>query len=241
MQWDDEALVLGARPYAETGVILDVLTREHGRRSGLIHGGASRSRRAQIEPANTVQLTWSARLDEQLGRFSPIEALTERAAFVLHTPDRLDALASLTALLRETLHEGDEPHGLYEATTLTADAITHSEVWPALYVRWELGLLGTLGFGLDLERCALSGANDGLTHVSPRTGRAVRGSEAGDYLDRLFRLPPFLMGVPGLPLPSEIADGLALTGHFLEHRALHAVHRTLPEARARLVDRLRER
>lgn len=238
MQWDDEAIVLGARLFSETGLIVDVLTRERGRRSGLVHGGASRSKRAQFEPGNTLQVSWTARLDDQLGRFAMAEAKRERAAHVLEDAARLCAIAAVASLLREALHEGDVHGGLYPATTLLLDEIAAGEVWPALYVRWEIGLLAALGYGLDLERCALSGINDGLTHVSPRTGRAVQGSQAGAYLDRLLPLPAFLVGGRMLPTAHDIAQGLRLTGHFLEHRLFADVHKPVPEARARLVERM---
>ncbi len=51
--------------------------------------------------------------------------------------------------------------------------------WPAIYVRLELGLLQELGFGLDLEKCAATGATEDLAYVSPKTGRAVSRAAAG--------------------------------------------------------------
>ena len=118
------------------------------------------------------------------------------------------------------------------------DALHDQEVWPALYVRWELGLLSALGFGLDLEKCALSGANDGLTHVSPRTGRAVRGSEAEDYVERLFPLPTFLIDSRAPASLQDVRAGLELTGYFIERRLFNALNRAIPEARGRMVVRI---
>ncbi|MDX5392411.1 MAG: DNA repair protein RecO [Caulobacteraceae bacterium] len=239
MNWSDDGIVLGGRRFGEGGLILDVLTREKGRRSGLVYGGASRRKRAQFEAGNTVALSWNGRLDDQLGRFDVAEARKDRAARLLDDPAALAALASITALLRAGLNEGDAAgSSLYEATTLLLDELTHPEVWPALYVRWELGLLSALGFGLDLEECAVSGANDGLTHVSPRTGRAVRGSEAEQYVDRLFALPAFLIDSRAEIFPGDISAGLRLTGHFIENRLFASVHRGLPAERERLLRRI---
>lgn len=239
MNWSDDGIVLGGRRFGEGGLILDVLTRGRGRRSGLVYGGASRRRRAQFEAGNTIALSWTGRLDDQLGRFDVAEARAERASRLLDDAAALAALASVTALLRAGLDEGDAAgSSLYEATTLLLDELAHPDVWPALYVRWELGLLSALGFGLDLDECALSGANDGLTHVSPKTGRAVRGSEAEAYVDRLLALPAFLIDSRADVLPGDIAAGLKLTGHFLEARLFAAVHRGLPPERERLVARL---
>ncbi len=239
MNWSDDGIVLGGRRFGEGGLILDVLTREKGRRSGLVYGGASRRKRAQFEAGNTIALSWTGRLDDQLGRFDVAEARKDRAARLLDDPAALAALASITALLRAGLNEGDAAgSSLYEATTLLLDELAHPEVWPALYVRWELGLLSALGFGLDLDECAVSGANDGLTHVSPRTGRAVRGSEAEQYVDRLFALPAFLIDSRAEIFPGDISAGLRLTGHFIENRLFASVHRGLPAERERLLRRI---
>jgi len=235
MQWRDEALILGGRRFGESGLILDVLTATKGRRSGLVYG----EKRAQYEPGNGVDLSWTGRLEEQLGRFDVAEVSVSRAARYLDNPDALAAITTVSTILRGAVDEGDTAgSALYGPTTLLLDALESWAVWPALYARWELGLLSALGFGLDLDQCALSGANDGLTHVSPKTGRAVRGSEAADYVDRLFPLPAFLLQSNAMTEAREIKDALTLTGYFLEQRLFGAVHKPLPESRARLVKKL---
>lgn len=239
MEWRDEALILGGRRFGESGLILDVLTATKGRRSGLIYGGASRKKRAQYEPGNTIELSWSGRLEEQLGRFTVAEVVNSRAGRYLDRPEALAAINTVSALLRGAVDEGDAAgSALYGPTTLLLDALETWPVWPALYARWELGLLSALGFGLDLDRCALSGENDGLTHVSPKTGRAVRGSEAEGYVDRLFPLPAFLIDPRALAMAEDIEAALRLTGYFLEERLFSAVHKPIPEVRARLVPKL---
>ena len=100
-------------------------------------------------------------------------------------------------------------------------------------MRWEIGLLAELGFGLDLDRCAVTGANDYLAYVSPRTGRAVSASVGEPYRDKMLRLPGFLIGLGGGG-PQEVREGLRLTGHFLER---HVLNGPLPPARARLSER----
>ena len=96
-------------------------------------------------------------------------------------------------------------------------------------------LLDELGFGLDLSRCAVTGARDGLAYVSPRSGRAVSAQAAGEWAPRLLPLPALLGGRGN----GGIEDALALTGHFLQARLAEAhAGKPLPPARARLVARL---
>ena len=128
MNWSDDGIVLGGRRFGEGGLILDVLTREKGRRSGLVYGGASRRKRAQFEAGNTIALSWTGRLDDQLGRFDVAEARQDRASRLLDDPAALAALSAITSLLRGGLNEGDAAgSSLYEATTLLLDRFGLSE------------------------------------------------------------------------------------------------------------------
>ena len=239
MNWRDHAIVLGRRRFGENGLILDVLTKERGRQSGLVHGGASRRRRAQYEAGNTLDVSWTGRLEEQLGRFDLSETARERTAHYLEEPLVLNAIHSVTEILRACLKEGDATGSdLYDATELLLDSFQDEQVWPVLYVRWELGVLSALGFGLDLETCAITGAPGELTHVSPKSGRAVCGAQAPEYLDRLLPLPSFLSDTAMPIRESDLIKGLTLTGFFLREWLFAALHKEVPEVRQRLVSRL---
>ena len=110
--------------------------------------------------------------------------------------------------------------------------------WGAALVRYELLLLAELGFGLDLDRCAVSGDDEDLIAVSPRSGRAVSAAEAEPYLGKLLPLPRFVRE-GGAASWGDILDGLALTGHFLLRDLVTDRSAPVAEARHRLVDRLR--
>ena len=242
MDWTDEAIVLAVRPHGEGAAIVHLLTRAQGRHAGLVHGGAGRSKRATVEVGNRVHAAWRARLSEHLGTLT-LEATHFHAAALLDDPARLAALASACAVADAALPEREPHPALFTGTCALFDLLESApdEVWPAAYIRWELGLLGELGFGLDLSRCAATGLSDDLRYVSPRTGRAVSGTAGEAYRDRLLALPVFLGGVPASEPPddpSDIARGLALTGHFLAAQVFAPFNRPPPGARDRLVARL---
>jgi DNA repair protein RecO (recombination protein O) len=237
-EWSDRAISLGLRRFGETGAILEVFAREQGRRRGLIYGGASRTKRAPMQSGNTLAVTWKARVEDSLGFFSLAETEFERAAVHMANGEALAALSAITEILAAALPESEPKPALYDAAETLLDQLGNEEVWPALFVRWELGLLTMLGYGLDLSSCALSGANDGLTHVSPKSGRAVRGSEAGDYLSRLLPLPAFLSDSRAPATPQDIHNGFRLTGHFLGERLFADLNKPVPEARFLMIDRL---
>ncbi|MFV3073184.1 DNA repair protein RecO [Niveispirillum fermenti] len=242
MDWNDQAILLSARPYGETAALALMLTRAHGRHAGLVHGGQSARMRASLEPGSRLAVSWRARLADQLGTWS-LELERAYAAPLLDDPLRLACLASACGLLDGLLADREPHPGLFDATLALLEAM-ETDVWAEIYVRWEIGLLDEIGFGLDLSRCAVSGrtaadllaGNDGLSHVSPRTGRAVSLSAAEPYKDKLFELPAFLLGLSDGG-PVEVMRGLALTGHFLARSAFAQRHAELPAARARFVER----
>ncbi len=237
-EWSDTVISLGLRRYGETGAILDVFGRAQGRSRGLIYGGASRAKRALLQAGNTLAVTWRARTSDQLGFFAMAEPEVERGARHLAEATSLGALQAVAEMLVQSLPEGEAKPALFDASTTLLDALDDADIWPALFVRWELGLLRVLGFGLDLESCAISGASDGLTHVSPRSGRAVRGAEAGEYLDRLLVLPAFLVDSAAPAAPADVAAGFKLTGYFLSHRLFADLNKPVPDARFLMIDRL---
>jgi DNA repair protein RecO (recombination protein O) len=245
MQWSEEAVVLEARRHGETSAIADLLTRGHGRHLGLVRGGRSRQARPVLQPGNLVLASWRARLEDQLGTFT-IEPVEMRAAGLIADPFKLAGLTTLTGLT-QVLPEREPHPRLYDALTIALAALDEDAVWPAVLVRFELGLLDELGFGLDLTCCAATGVRDDLVYVSPRTGRAVSAAAGAPYRDRLLQLPAFLLDSDwrgprsDKPTSHDVIAGLKLTGHFLQRHILEPRNLAAPGARDLLIERLARR
>ncbi|CTQ50060.1 DNA repair protein RecO [Jannaschia donghaensis] len=236
MEWRDEGIVLSARPHGETSVILELLTRAHGRHLGVIHGGVSRKKAPMLQPGNQLDAVWRARLEDHLGTYT-VELKCSRAAGILADPLRLAALSSCCALASFVLPEREDMDDFQVRTEALCDAISDGRGWLTEYVGWEVALLDVSGFGLDLSACAVSGGANDLAYVSPRTGRAVSRSAAGEWASKLLPLPDMLLG--GMPTIDGACAALAVTGHFLEQKLAPALGaRPLPAARSRLVQAL---
>ena len=233
IRWTDAAVVLSARAHGEGSAIVQLLTREHGRHAGLLRGASTARRRGGLEPGSEVEATWQARLADHLGTLT-IEPVRTHAALWLDDPARLAGLGAACAVAEAVLFEREPHPATFEGLLALLDGLG-GPMWAAAYVGWELGLLADLGYGLDLSRCAVSGATSGLAFVSPRTGRAVAAAAAGSWADRLLPLPGFLVGGGG-PDDAAIRAGLDLTGYFLLHHVLEPAGRALPGARQRLLD-----
>ena len=238
MDWQDEGIVIATARHGEHAVRLDVLTSEHGRHAGIVPGGAGRRMAPHLQPGARLKLVWRARLEEHLGTFRAEPVPGPGAP--LEDARALAGLASVCALLRFAVAERVPMPGLYSRSRALLDAIAAGLDWAPFYVLWELHLLEDIGYGLDLETCAVTDAREGLAYVSPRSGRAVSAVGAGNWGPRLLPLPRFCIGMDEPPPTArDVADGLALTGHFLSCRLAPALGaRALPAARGRLLDRL---
>ena len=232
MEWIDNGIVLSSRPYGETGIIADLLTREHGRHSGLVRGHKAR---ALLQPGNGLSVTWRARLPEQLGSYV-VELSRARAGALMESRDSLIGLNAFRAVAGAALPEHQTHAPLHNAAEILLDAMMEQDFahWGPLYVRWEAGLLDALGFGLDLSECAATGVATDLVYVSPRTGRAVSEAAGLDYAARLLPLPRFLLDSTEAPDLAATRAGLKLTGYFLLERVLTPHGRDMPQARHRL-------
>jgi DNA repair protein RecO (recombination protein O) len=219
------------RKQGETSVVVEAMTRLHGRHMGLVRGGRSSKLSGVLQPGNTLDLIWRARLDEHLGAFQA-EALRLRAGRFLPDAMALAGLSYLGALMR-LLPERDPHEALYEALSATLDALDDLALAPAMLARFEASLLGESGYALDLTQCALTGATEGLAYVSPRTGRAVSAAAGAPWRERLLGLPAFMRGDLGAGMPdgADLAAAFRLTGHFLRRDLFQPRGQDLPDAR----------
>ncbi|WP_332066086.1 DNA repair protein RecO [Bartonella sp. CB189] len=214
MKWKEQAIILGTRQHGETSVVLEIMTRQHGRYMGMVKGGRSRRMAALLQPGNYVEVEWWARLDEHLGLFR-VEALDLHAARLILIPEALYTLQLLAFHLR-LLPERDPHPILYDILHLFTQNFNEPFENAVLLVRFEMRLLEELGFGLDLSRCAATGSQDKLYYVSPKSGRAVCEEAGRPWKKKLLVLPQFLVQKSDYHIDfNDIMNGFLLTGFFL--------------------------
>jgi DNA repair protein RecO (recombination protein O) len=239
MRFETKAIVCALRSHGEHGAIVRLMTPEHGLQAAYVRGARGRRMRPVLIAGNVVQAQLSARTETQLPQ-ATLELVHSRGP-LLSEPLPAAAIEWVTVLTATVLPEGQPYPRLYDVLEGLLDAIEaapSASGWGSALVRYELLLLAELGFGLDLDRCAVTGTNDRLIAVSPRSGRAVSAAEAEPYAGKLLPLPPFVRE-GGSASWQEIGDGLTLTGHFLLRDLITERSQPVAEARARLVERLR--
>ncbi len=237
MEWEDDAFVLSARAHGESGAIVELLTAEQGKFAAHVAGGTSRRMKPILQAGSRVVARYRARVSDQLGS-AQVEPVGEGVGALFDDPLALAGLASAAAVAAAALPEREPHPGAFMAFEALVSALSWPEIWPAVYVRFEAGLLAELGFGLDLSKCAATGALDDLIYVSPRTGRAVSREAGEPYKDKLLPLPMFMLTAQGGLGPGDVKAGLDITGHFLEQFVFGPLNRPLPPARVWLTDKL---
>lgn len=235
MEFRDDGVILSVRPHGENHAVVDVLTDTHGRWSGFVYGGQSRKMAPVLQLGNGVRASWTGRVEDSLGHFT-LELVRARAGELLHDRLALTGLSAAMAMAREGLPEREAHPKIARALAIVMDSLNDPLLWPALFARWELGLLAEMGFGLTLDRCAATGSTERLIYVSPRSACAVCAEAGAPYRSKLLPLPAFLRDQAAEASPQDMIDGLRLTAYFIETRLLHPVGKSLPDVRVRAAE-----
>ncbi|MBW8308529.1 MAG: DNA repair protein RecO [Candidatus Paracaedibacteraceae bacterium] len=230
MKWQEEGVILSVRQHGETSAVVSLLTRPHGRHAGIVR--VSSRNRSILQPGNSVQAQWSARLPEHLGSFQ-LELVHSPIARIMTDSLRLTAMTSLLTMLDRLLAERHPYPPVYDMTIALMQKLTEADAsWLKDYALFELRLLEILGYGLDLSQCAATGRQDDLAYVSPKSGCAVNREAGLPYASKLFALPKFIISEDEQTADvSDIAQSLKISGYFL---AKHFFHSILPDHRTRL-------
>lgn len=179
------AFVLHKRAFRETSVIVDFLSRDFGRVSGVVRGAKGKRRRTHhLEPFARVSVTWR-------GKGELVNVLHCESVSAWHlTGDRLFAGLYMNELLIKMLKPGDSCDALFghyeEALTQLSE---NGDLEPVLRA-FERRLLDETGYGLTFD-------------VDVRSGQPICG-------DSTYRLVPG-EGFSALVEPAELPT-LSLTG-----------------------------
>jgi DNA repair protein RecO (recombination protein O) len=230
--FSDIGIIISVRQHGESGAVIHVLSENNGKCGGYVNGAQASGRlRSVLQQGNIVSVDWQSKSEGQLGRFD-VELEQDISASLLSDAKSLLAVQSACGLMDMFLPDREKQDALFHGTCALLN-ILKTDQWPAVYITWEMAFLKEMGYGIDISKCAVSGVTDNLTHVSPKSGRAVCAGEAEPYKSKLLDIPQFMQGHE--LADDDIAKGLKLTGYFLMHRLLqHSSYHALPDARHQL-------
>ena len=225
MRWQGEGLLLDVRKYGESSALIDVFTSSLGRRIGLLKSAFNKKHKSIIQPGNQLFLTWNSRIEESLGVFK-IELIKSRYHRISEERSGLELFNLICVLCSTFLPERVDFDELYHETIQYIEGEFNTNEKFKKYIDWELQLLKSLGFGLDIGKCVVSGSKEDLKFVSPRSGCAVSRKSSIGWEKKLLLLPNFLLDSnSGISLSKvDLENGFKLTEYFIK-KNLHPVRK----------------
>ena len=235
MQFSGEGYIIKLRNQGEKSLIATLVCPEHGKIVGFINGAHSKRGLGIYQLGNYISFNAYARVAENMLSLKGVELVEAHTADFMLNTDKIEALSSLCRLLDVCVAENDNLGRFYK---VVKDFFKHinDDNWLVYYSYFEYYLLDFLGVGLDISECAVTGKTEGLSYVSPKTGRAVCEEIGAPYKDKLYAYPQYIVDKNYRPKRAEVANLLAMTGGLLTKNCLAGHNLPLPEKRANLLN-----
>ncbi len=208
----EPALILHARAYRETSLLLECLTPSHGR-VGLIARGVRRERsrlpRGLLQPLQPLLLSWAGR--GELATLTRAEASAAPYPFV---GERIYSAMYLNELVLRLCARGDPHSELFDHYRQCLQRLSDAEPEAWTLRRFERDLMIDLGYGLVLDREIDSGqplqASTDYAYVIDGGPRRWNGNQRD-------------LRVSGAALLALASDEMPSAGHTAELRRLMRV------------------
>lgn len=233
IEWSSPGIIIARKPLGERDAKVVVFTESSGIVFGVLKNWGQKKYQA-LQLGDYVMVTWRARLSEHMGTWQ-IEPLKAYGSVYTMSRAAADVLGLALDVCRFFLPERHPYPKIYNRLLHFLDEMFCGGRWLYLYVLFELHLLHDVGFGLKLKKCAVTGLEDNLMYVSPKTGCAVTEDVGAPYREKLFRLPAFMVHDMSEDDVGEIKKGLSITGYFLETLFRDKKYKELFDKRKRFI------
>lgn len=229
MKFSDKGIIISLKKYSENSAIVKVFTQNHGLYRGFVKNVSSKKNQAIFQVGNLISFEWRSRVEDGLGSFHYTDLEKSFALKIMFERLKLSCLTSLFSIIDSCFLERENQEELFVRTYNFLQKISGENAqkkdFLVDYVKLEMEILKTLGYGIDLSCCAVTNSVEDLFFVSPRSARAVSRDAAKPYESKLLRLPQFLLqedleerflATNDNIDDNHIFDGLKLSGYFLE-------------------------
>ena len=223
MNWDDTGFLISKNRYNENSLISEFYTKNHGKISGIVFGGTSKKIKNYLQIGNQLYLNYNSKSENKLGYFK-LEIQKVYSPIYFENPQKLSCINSVMSLIRlltAELQSNIKIFDLIEKFYL----ILSNDKWLKDYIFWELELLKTIGFDLELNNLATKELlDDKIVYVvKSKTEKKI--------------IPNFLIDkkiiVDDL---STLLNGLKLVSDFLEKTILKPNNLNYPISRTQFIN-----
>lgn len=220
MKFNDEGIIISIKKYSENSAIVKVFSQNHGIYRGFVRSTKSSKDKVIFQIGNLISFEFRSRLEDDLGSFAAVDLIRSYCSRILFDKMKLDCVSSLFSIIDDSFLERESHEILFEKLQFFLQKITDEKVltkdFLGEYIKLELEILRTLGYGIDLSSCVVTNSKVNLAFVSPKSARAVSLEVGKPYKNKLLKLPNFLVEDEGEFDEGHLLDGLELSGFFLE-------------------------
>ena len=227
MNWDDVGFLLSKNRYNENSLIVEIFTKDHGKMSGIIFGGTSKKVKNYLQIGNQLYTTFNSKTENRIGYFK-IEIFKAFSPIYFDDPKKLNCISTAMNLIKILTAESQTNKNIYN---LLNDfyQILNEPYWLKKYIFWELKLLSTLGFDLDLKNIVNKKIiNNKIIYI-------VESSSEKKIV------PNFLIDKTQNNVDlKNLLIGLKLVGDYLDKTILKPNNLTQPFSRLQFINTLRQ-
>ena len=149
MIWDDTGFLLSKSRYNENSLISDFFTKNHGKVSGIVFGGTSKKIRNYLQIGNQLHINFNSKSENKIGYFK-LEIQKAFSPIYFDNHQKLSCISSSMNLIRLLTADSQTNTTLFGLIEKFYSIISN-DLWLRDFIFWELELLKTLGFDLELE------------------------------------------------------------------------------------------
>tara|TARA_B100000963_G_scaffold57134_1_gene45248 strand:- start:178 stop:858 length:681 start_codon:yes stop_codon:yes gene_type:complete len=226
MNWDDTGFLISKYRYNENSLISEFYTKNHGKISGIVFGGTSKKIKNYLQIGNQLYLNYNSKSENKLGYFK-LEIQKVYSPIYFENSQKLSCINSAMSLIRlltVELQSNDKIFDLIEKFYL----ILSKDIWLKDYIFWELELLKTVGFDLELNNLVTKELlnNDVVYVVKSKTEKKI--------------IPNFLIDKKLTVIDlNTLLKGLKLVSDFLEKTILKPNNLNYPISRTHFINSLK--
>ena len=209
MKITDEGLFLYSKKFGENSKILYVFSKNNGLVKGLSR--FSKKQKNNLINFDKIKFTWSSRDQNALG-FINFEQ-QDSNSFNHYVFSIIKA--SVSELCIKFLPLWEKNSDIYnEILDLAAMKLKSDSYMIGRYVNWEINFLKNLGYGLNIEACAVSGKAEDVYFISPKTGNAVSFKVGERFSKKLFKIPNCMKDNFKKEYYNDYVQALKITEYF---------------------------
>jgi len=226
MNWDDTGFLISKNRYSENSIISEIFTKNHGKISGIVFGGTSKKIKNYLQIGNQLFVNYNSKSEDKIGYFK-LEIQKVYSPIYFENSQKLSCIISAMNLIRLLTAESQSNIKIFSLIEKFY-LIISNDLWLKNYIYWELELLKTIGFDLELDSLVSKETlnNETIYFVKTKTEKKI--------------IPSFLIDKKIIVDDIDVLlKGLKLVSDFLEKTILKPNNLNFPTSRIHFVNSLK--